>query len=146
MKNVITRIHGQLGLKRFTMTRTWGKPPPSPLQYILQLSTGATSKWLFVTRFPNESLDIPTTWTLVTLGVHNFTRKPLITMRSKAKLQPSSRSFQRYVAHLLHVKKLSQFLTFNGQESNCQFDSRPFFDHNLCSRCPNQKCEPLLNM
>jgi len=68
------------------------------------------------------NIGIPTT-----LGPLNFACRPLIEMRSKAKLYPSSRAFQRYVACHLHVKKSGQFLTFNGWESNCQFDSRPFF-------------------
>ncbi len=56
----------------------------------------------------------------VTLGAHNFVCKPSIEIKSKEKLQPLLRAFQRYVARHLHVRKSGQFLTFNGQESNCQ--------------------------
>jgi hypothetical protein len=79
----------QLELTRLTKLTTawiWGKPPPSPLKYTLGLSTGATSKWLFVPRLPSGRLEIRTAWTLLTLGVHNFVSRPPIEMRSKVKL------------------------------------------------------------
>ncbi len=75
-----------------------GKTPPSPLQYIMQLSMVATSKWLFVPRFPSGSLEIFVARIPTTLGAHNFTCRPSITMRSQAKLYPLLRAFQRYVA------------------------------------------------
>ncbi len=124
---VLKRAMGNLGLTRLTMTRTWGKPPPSPLQYTLRLSMGATSKWLFVSGFPNGSPEIPIVETLTTLGVHNFMCRSPIVIRSKENLQPLSRAFQRYVARHLHTRKLGRFPNFSGWESNCQFDSWPFF-------------------
>jgi hypothetical protein len=48
-------------------------------------------------------------------------------MRSKAKLYPSSRAFQRYVARCMHPSESGRFSTFSGRESNYRFDSRPFF-------------------
>ncbi len=66
-------------------------------------------------------------WTPKTLTAHNSLLKPLIGMRSKANFQLSSRAFQRCVALRLHAPGLGRFLTFSGRESNCQFDSRPFF-------------------
>ncbi len=85
--------------------------PPS-----LQLRTKATSKWLFVS-----------IWTPGTLGVHNFSPQARIGTRFEPKLQLSLRSFQRHVALLLQTSERGRFSTFSGQESNCQFDSRPFF-------------------
>ncbi len=110
-------------LTRLTMARTRGKPPLSPMQYTIQLSTGATSKWLFVPRVPSGSPEILTTGFLATLRAYNFLCRPPIVMRSKEKLQPSSRIFQWNVAHCLHVRKSSLFLTFSGRESNCQCES-----------------------
>ncbi len=107
-----------------------GKPPPSPLQYILCLSTGATSKWLFVLGFPkweSRNSHSQDSRDFATLRARNFLCRPPIEMRSKTKLQPLSRSFQRYVTRCLHIRKSSGFLTFSGRKSNCQFDSRPFF-------------------
>jgi len=81
----------------------------------------------FVPKLPSESLEIPTIGTLATLGVHNFACRLLIEIRSEAKLYPLSKAFQGYVAHHPHARKLGLFLTFSGQESNCQFDSQLFF-------------------
>jgi hypothetical protein len=66
-------------------------------------------------------------WDSRDFGAHNFVYRPSIAMRSEAKSWPFSRAFQCYFACRLHVRKSSQFLTFNGRESNCWFDSRPFF-------------------
>ncbi len=77
----------------------------------------------FVLGLPTKSPEIPKIGTLATLGAHNFVCRPPIEMRFQAKLQPSSRAFQRYVLWHLHARKLGQFLTFNGRESNWQFDS-----------------------
>jgi hypothetical protein len=65
--------------------------------------------------------------TLATLEAHNVLWKHSIEVRSEAKLYPSLRAFQRYVACHLNASKSGQFLTFSCQESNWQFDSRPFF-------------------
>ncbi len=56
------------------------------------------------------------------------------------------RAFQRYVAWHLHVRKSGWFSTFNGRESNWQFDYMVFFCHNLCFRCPNGSCKPILDI
>ncbi len=88
---------------------------------------GGHIQMAFCLRLPSESPKIPTTGTPVTLRAHNFLYKPLITMSFKAQLQPLSRAFQQYVTRCLHARRLGRFLTFSGRESNCQFDSRPFF-------------------
>jgi hypothetical protein len=62
---------------------------------------------------------IPKVGTPTTLGSHNFMCRPLITMKFEAKLEPLSKDFQWYVARHLHARKLDEFLTFSGQESNC---------------------------
>ncbi len=67
--------------------------------------------------------------TFVILEAHNFFLKLLIKMRSKAKLQPLSRAFQRYVACHLHASKSGRFLTFSGRESNYHLS---WFCSNTC--------------
>ncbi len=66
-------------------------------------------------------------WSPGTLEAHNSRLQSLIATRSKPKLQPSSRSFQSRVALSIRRLKRDRFPTFSGRESNCQFDSRPFF-------------------
>jgi hypothetical protein len=62
--------------------------------------------------------EIPKVKTSATLEAHTFMCRPWIEVRSKAKLEPLLRAFQRYVTHHLHRRKLGRFLTFNGWESN----------------------------
>ncbi len=124
---VLGQTISDFGLTRLITTRTWVKPPPSFIQYTLHLSMRATSKWLFVPRFPKGSPEIAKVRTCATLRGYIFVLRPLIGTRSKVKLQLLLRAFERCVACHLHARKLNQFLTFCGRESNCQFDSRPFF-------------------
>ncbi len=99
--------HGQHGHTRLTTARTWGKPPPSPLQYSLRRSAETTSKWLFFPGLPGlpaGSPEIPSCGTPGTLEPHNFASRPRIEVRSEAaKLQLLSRVFQRYVTRRLQL-------------------------------------------
>jgi hypothetical protein len=52
--------------------------------------------------------------TLATLVAYNVLCKPLIDMRFKAKLSPSLRNFQQYVARPLYGCNSRQYPTFNG--------------------------------
>ncbi len=72
----------KLELTRLTMARTWGKPPPSPLQYTLRLSMKPTSKWFFCHGTLTEIAKVET---FATLRGYNFVCKPPIRMQSKAK-------------------------------------------------------------
>ncbi len=75
----------------------------------------------------SPKLGLPQLWSPTTLEPHNFVKRPWIEMQSKAKLQPSLRAFQQYVARPIQTSKSGRFLTFSCKESNWQFDSRPFF-------------------
>ncbi len=66
-------------------------------------------------------------WSPGTLGAHNSRFRSLITMRSQPNLYPSSRSFQRRISLSIRRSGRGRFPTFSGRESNCQFDSWPFF-------------------
>ncbi len=86
-------VHGLIiGKHKFTkLTRlitdwTWGKPPPSPLQYTLCLATGPTPKCHFVPRLPSGSSEIPKIGTRTTLEAHNIVCKPPIEVTFKSKL------------------------------------------------------------
>jgi hypothetical protein len=100
---VLGWVTGNLRLTRLTTAQIWGKPWPSPIYYTLHLPVRVAFKWLFVPGLSSESPEIVKVRTFATLQVHNFLCKPLIRMRSKPKLQPSSRSFQRCVACHLHA-------------------------------------------
>ncbi len=129
-------------LTKLTMGRTRGKSPPFPIQYSLHLSAAPTSEWLFVPGFLKKNPKTVSIWTPATLQGYNSLLRPLIGTRSKVNLQFLLRAFQRCVAFHLHALGLGRSPTFNGRESNCQFDSRSLtlnlcFCHNLCCRCPN---------
>ncbi len=89
---------------------------------------------------------IPIVGTPVILGTHNFACKPPIEMRFKAKLQPSLRDFQWYVAcHDMQGNRCdSQLLVVGSQIAN--LTPGPSFDYNLCVKCPNGSCEPILDI
>ncbi len=118
---VLGRATGDLRLTRLTTAWTRRKPPHSSIYYTLHLSARPTSKWLFVLRLPKGSFETTRVRTLATLQGYNFVFRPLIETRSKTKLQLLSRIFQRHIACHLHAWKSSQFSTFCGRESNCQF-------------------------
>jgi hypothetical protein len=83
-----------------------------------------------ILKFPN--LGLPQLWGPITFSVDLGLRGGL-----KQSFSPLSKAFQRCVAHHLHTMKSGRFLTFNAQESNCQFD------HNLCFKCPNGSYKPI---
>ncbi len=66
-------------------------------------------------------------WSPGILGAHNSRLRDRIATRSEPNLYPSSRSFQRRIALPIRTSGRGRFPTFNGRESNWQFDSRPFF-------------------
>jgi hypothetical protein len=66
-------------------------------------------------------------WSPGTLGAHNSRFPDLIATKSEPNLYPSLRSFQRRITLSIRRSGKGRFLTFSGRESNCQFDSRPFF-------------------
>jgi hypothetical protein len=99
-------------LTRLTMARTWGKPPPSRLQYILYLATRPTPKCHFVPGLPSGNLEIPKIRTLKTLEAHNFACKPPIEMRSKAKLYPLLRVFPTICCTSPACKEIGAIIDF----------------------------------
>ncbi len=66
-------------------------------------------------------------WTPGNLNSHNSSPQARIGTSPESKLQLSSRTFQRHVALFKATSGRGRFPTFSGRESNCQFDSRPFF-------------------
>ncbi len=66
-------------------------------------------------------------WSPGTLEAHISRLPSPIGARSEPMLYLSSRAFQRHVTHCHRTSGRGLFLTFSGRESNCQFDSRPFF-------------------
>jgi hypothetical protein len=132
---VLGRATSKLGLTRLTTAWTWGKPPPSPLQYTLCLSTRPTSKWHFAK-----------VGTPATLAFHNVVCRPSF----KWSLKQSCSLLQELSNDMLHATCTqgnwvnSWLLVVGNQIANLTFDFS--FGHNLCFRCPNGSCEPTLDI
>ncbi len=103
--------HGETRIHKIHHGPDLGETTTFPLQYTLCLATGLAPKCHFVSGPPSGSLEIFIVGTPTTLKAHNFVHIPLIEMKSKAKLQPSSRAFQWYVASHLHkeIKAIFDF-------------------------------------
>ncbi len=130
--------HGHLDTQDSPRPGLGSKSPPYSLQYTLHHSTGPTSKWPFCPGTPGTPAGLPRgspetapARTPATLKPHNFASRPRIATRSEAKLQLSSRAFQRYVARHLQPNISGRFPTISGRESKLansrEFDSWPFF-------------------
>jgi hypothetical protein len=118
----------KLKLTRLTMARTWGKAPPSPLIVYYVVAHKAHIQMTLCPKTPKWESQNYQNWDSRKIwGPYNFVCRPPIKIRSKTKLYPSLRAFQWYVTRHLHKRKSGRLVTFNGQQSNCQFDSRPFF-------------------
>ncbi len=85
-----------------------------PYSILYASSRGPHPNGLFVPRLPSGNPEIATTRTSTTLRAHNFLCRPLIAMRSKAKLQPSLGAFQWYVACCLHVRESGPDFQWSG--------------------------------
>jgi len=105
-----------------------------------------TSKWHFVPGLSNGSPKIPKVRTPVTLGPHNFACTPPIEMNLK---QNGSR-YQELFNGMLHTTCTqgdridSRLLMIRSQTAN--LTPCPSYGHNLCFRCPNGSCEPILDI
>ncbi len=117
-----------------------------PLIVYFVLGHGTNTQMSFVPGLPSENLEIPKIETFTTLEAHNFVCRPWIEVTFEAKLQVSSRVFQRYVArHYTQINQAdSRLLMIGSQIANLTFD--PFFAHNLCFNYPNGSCEIILSI
>jgi len=101
----------------------WGEATTFPdIVYSVALCQGYIQVALFPGTPKLESRNCPGT-----LDVRSSSPRTRIGMRFEPKLYLSSRAFQRHVALLEATSGRGRFPTFSGRESNCQFDSRPFF-------------------
>ncbi len=90
---------GKHRLTKLTTAQTWGKPPPSPLQYTMCLATRPAPKCHFVLGLPSGSLEILTTWTPSTLGAHNFACRPPIKMKFEEKKYSPCQELSNDISH-----------------------------------------------
>ncbi len=121
-----TSIHKFLKL---AIAQIWGEPTPCPYNIICPWSRGLhCSQMSFCLGTPKlkilkfSKLRLLEFWMPI-----NFLWRPFIEVKPKAKLWPSSKSFQIYVAHHIRERISGQLLTFSGWGSNWHSDFRPLF-------------------
>jgi hypothetical protein len=97
-------------------------------------------------RLPSGSLEIPLAGTLATLEPHNFVIRPRIEMRLK-KSCSSRRELSNGMSHALcrQVIRVDSQLFLVGRQTN-SLTPGPYFGYNLCFRCSNEQCEPILDI
>jgi hypothetical protein len=145
-----TLVHGQAtskhGFTRLTMTQTYGKPSPSSLYYILCLVTGwapnAILSWnsqVGVSKFPQLSL--LRLWGPITLRAYLWLRWVV-----KKSFSPH-RDLSNGMSHATYTQRNRgdfRLLVVGSQTANLTPD--PSFAHNLCLKCSNGSCKPILNI
>jgi hypothetical protein len=146
--------HEQHGHTRLTTARTWGKPPPSPLIIYSATLHGTHIQMAFLSRDSRDSragvsksrpAGLPGLWSPITLQED---------VGSKCGLKQSCSSRRDLFNGMSHVvcsqvfRVDSRLLVVRSQNWQTPGSSTPgpSFGHNLCFRCPNEQCEPILNI
>ncbi len=136
----------KLELTKFTTARTWGKPPPSPYSILCVSSRGShpndilsRESHLGVPKFPK--LRFPQFCSPITLCEE---------LRLRRSLKQSCSSHQELSNDMSHTtwkqgnRVDSRLLMVGNQIANLTPDLS--FGHNLCFKCPNGSCEPILDI
>jgi len=93
-----------------------------------------------------QTNDIPKVGTLVTLGAHNFCADLWLRWGLKKSYSPCQ-DISNGMSHSTCTKRHwgdFQLLVVRSQIVNLTLD--PSFGHNLCFKCPNGSCEPILDI
>jgi hypothetical protein len=137
---------GDLGLTRFTTAQTWGKSPPSPFSILYASPRGP---------HPNGFLSRDSY-----MRVPKFSKLGLLRFRGPITLCVNLRSGRCWKKSYSLHRKLSNSMSHATYTQGNRVDSRLLvvasqttnltpilsFGHNLCFRCPNGSCEPILNI
>ncbi len=105
-----------------------------------------TSKWLFVLGLPKGNPETAWVRTFVTLRGYNFVLRPLIGMKSKQSCSYCQK-LSNGVSHATCMHRFRSILDFLFSRVKLSILTPDlFFCHNLCCRCPNGSCEPILDI
>ncbi len=138
--------YGQLGHTRLTTARTWGKPPPSPYSILYTSPRGphpngflSQDSQVGVPKLPR--LGLPQLWSAITLHVDLWLRWGM--KQSCSPCQELSNGMSHVIC--THGNRVDSWLLVVGNQiANLTPD--PSFGHNLCCRCSNGRCEPILDI
>jgi hypothetical protein len=143
---VLGQTTGNFGLIRLTTARTRGKPPPSPIYYTMHLSTKATSKWFFVLGLSKGSPETARVG-LLQLCATITSRLDLQSGWGLKQTCSSCQELFNSVSHATctHENRVDSWLFVVGnQTASLTFGLS--FCLNLCYRCPNGSCKPILDI
>jgi hypothetical protein len=128
------------------MAWTWGKPPPSPLIVTMCLSTRPTSKWHFVLGLPHGVPKFPKLGFLQIWGPITLCADLWLRCGSKKSCIPCQKLFNgKSHATCTKGNRVNYWLLVVGsQTTNLTHDMS--FGHNLCFKCPNGSCKPILDI
>ncbi len=136
---------GNFGLTWFITVRTRGKPPPSPIYYIICLSAAPTSEGLFV----SGQGGVPKLSQFGLLGLCEVITFCL-DLRLGWGLKQTCSSPQEVSIRVLHLTCThrgqvdSWLLMVENQTASLTPD--PSFYHNLCYKCSNGPCEAIFDI
>jgi hypothetical protein len=96
--------------------------------------------------FPSGSPEIALAGTPTILEPHNFARRPQIEVQSEESCS-SRRELSNGMLHDVsnQVNRVDSQLFLVGSQI-VSLTPGPSFGHNLCFKCPNEQCEPILNI
>jgi hypothetical protein len=138
--------HGQTQTHKSHHNRNLGEATTFPLIVYSVVTTGLTSKWCFVIGLLSGSPEIPTTMTPMTLGFMIMCVNFWLKWGLKKICNPC-REFSNGMLHATYTQGNpgdSRLLVVENQIGNLTLDL--FFGHNLCFRCPNGSCKPILDI
>jgi hypothetical protein len=87
-----------------------------------------------------RNLKIPKVRTPMTLGPHNVVSKPLIEMKQSYSFYWELFNSMSYATYTQQNQGDSRYLMVGSQTPNLSFG------HNLCLKCPNRSCQPILDI
>jgi hypothetical protein len=105
-----------------------------------------TSKWHFVPGLPNGSPKIPKVVTLMTLGPITLFSKLWLRWGLKQSYSPGQElSNDMWHATCTQGSQVDSWLLVVGSQI-ANLTPSLSFGHNLCFKCPNESCKPILNI
>jgi hypothetical protein len=138
--------HGQHEHTRLTTAKNWGKPHLPPYVYSMA-GHEVHIQMAFLSR--DSRVGVPKSRQLGPLRLWN----PItfqVDLKSRCGLKQSCSSRQTLSNDMLHafcsqVNRVNSWLFLVGSQTD-NLTPDPSFGHNLCFRCPNEQCEPILDI
>jgi len=133
---VLGRITGNTDTQDSPRPRLGGSHHLPPYSILCTSPRGPHPNGFSFPGLPNGSLEIAPTGTLATLEPHTFAR-------SCSSRQELSNGMSHVVCK--QVNRVDSRVSLVRSQTN-NLTPGPSFGHNLCFRCPNEQCKPILDI